>query len=989
MATVNLILIFVFSLLGTASFLQVFRCSEVERNALLSFKQGLADPSGRLSLWVGEDCCNWVGVGCNNNTGHVVELDLKNSFPVSEFDFAEENYISFKEYANRHVEVRNAYYNSCLWGKISSSLLDLKHLSYLDLSMNLFNGNVPEFLGSIESLSYLNLSFSFFSGVVPPQLGNLSKLQYLDLNSYSLSSTIQRVIPFAAELEVKSPQWFGGFPSLMYLNLGSVNLDKVPDWVDAVNMLPPLVELHLHFCSLVSLPYSISPINFTLLSVLDLSFNRFNSFIPPWLSNVSGLSTLNLQFNSLRGAIPDGMGHLANLHNLDLSFNNVIGKIPSSFSKLCNLQTLHLQVTNISGEITEFVDGLSQCSNSSLQTLDLSESSVRGSLPDSIGNLSSLQALDVSVNHMNGTIPQSIGKLSMLVSLRLGSNSWEGVLTEAHFENLTRLESLLLTPKFYAKWTLVLNVKQDWVPPFKLRYIGLANVRIGPNFPAWLKTQNELKFLLINNAGISDTIPHGLWKYYPNVTYWSLSDNNLHGQVPYFQFHPSAYYFDLGSNSLKGPLPIFPSNLSVILLEHNMFSGPIPENIGKLLPNVTSLELSSNLITGRIPQSIGMLKELITLSLRNNSLSGKLPPHWKDLQQLKVLDLANNNISGNVPSSMQYLRSLDILLLRQNHLEGELPSFFRNYRNLRSIDLGGNKFFGELPVWIGESFSSLLRLGLRSNLFHGNIPPQLCLLSSLQIIDLAHNDFSGAIPQCLGNWSRDDYSYSGQFDHIQLVSKGREYLYEYSIINLVHSIDLSSNNLSGEIPGNITSLLRLVNVNLSMNHLTGRVPEKIGDLYMLESLDLSMNELSGHIPESLSSLNFLSYLNLSFNNLSGKIPSGNQLQTLNDPSIYKGNSLLCGPPLSTKCSEDETKPRPNGGNRVANENGRDIGSFLFYISMAAGFIVGFWGVCGTLIIKTSWRQAYFRSFDNLKDKIVLFVMVKIVRLLSKVKSEKS
>jgi hypothetical protein len=104
---------------------------------------------------------------------------------------------------------------------------------------------------------------------------------------------------------------------------------------------------------------------------------------------------------------------------------------------------------------------------------------------------------------MNGTIPQSIGKLSMLVSLRLGSNSWEGVLTEAHFQNLTRLKSLLLTPKFYAKWTLVLDVKQDWVPPFKLRYIGLANVQIGPNFPAWLKTQNELKFLLLNNAGIS------------------------------------------------------------------------------------------------------------------------------------------------------------------------------------------------------------------------------------------------------------------------------------------------------------------------------------------------------------------------------------------------------------------------------------------------------------------------------------------------------
>jgi Leucine-rich repeat (LRR) protein len=973
----------------------------MERNALLSFKEGLTDPSGHLSSWVGEDCCNWISVGCDNNTGHVVKLDLKNSFPVSEFDFVSETYLSFKEYGYRIDEVRKAYYNSCLKGKISSSLLNLKHLSYLDLSLNMFSGNsIPEFLGSIESLRYLNLSFSFFTGVVPPQLGNLSRLQYLDLNSYSFSYNIRTVISFPlGGLEVESPQWFLGFPSLKYLNLGSVNLEKVPDWLHAVNMLPPLVELHLPACGLVNLPYSISSINFTLLSVLDLSSNNFNSFIPPWLSNVSGLSTINLRSSSLRGAIPDGMGHLANLRSLDLSFNiDIVGKIPSSFSNLCNLQTLHLQVTNISGEITEFVDGLSQCSYSSLQTLDLfessvwgsipdsignlsslqaldlSESSVWGSIPDSIGNLSSLQALDLSVTQMNGIIPESIGKLSMLVSLRLGSNSWEGVITEAHFQNLSRLKSLLLSPKL----KLVLDVRQDWVPPFKLRYIGLYNVRIGSNFPAWLKTQNELQFVGLQNAGISDTIPHGLWKYCPNVTYWSLSNNKLRGQVPYFQFHTSAYYFDLGSNSLEGPLPLFPSNLSVILLQNNMFSGPIPENIDKLLPEVTSLELSSNIITGRIPRSIGMLKELITLSLRNNFLFGKLPPDWKDLQQLKVLDIANNSISGHVPSSMQYLSLLSILLLRQNHLEGEVPSFFRNYRNLRSLDLAGNKFYGELPVWIGESLSSLLRLSLRSNLFHGDIPPQLCLLSSLQVIDLAQNDFSGAIPQCLGNWSRVDYGNIGQFDRILVVTKGREYLYEYSTINLVHSIDLSSNNLSGEIPGNITSLVRLVNLNLSMNHLTGRIPEKIGNLHMLESLDLSMNELFGPIPESLSSLTFLSHLNLSFNNLSGKIPNGNQLQTLNDYSIYEGNSLLCGPPLSTKCSKDEIEPR------VAKENGRGIEAISFYISMVVGFIVGFWGVCGTLIIKTSWRHAYFRSFDNLKDKIVVFVMVKIVRLLRKV-----
>jgi Leucine-rich repeat (LRR) protein len=1020
MSTVHLLLIFFFSFFGTASYLRViqpvsctkspiFKCSEMETKALLSFKEGLTDPSGRLSSWVGEDCCNWTGVGCDNSIGHVVKLDLKNSLPVIELQFIEAGYLySSTEYEDYLDEKVKAYEKSCLGGKISPSLLNLKHLSYLDLSLNNFSGNtIPKFLGSLESLMYLNLSFSFFSGVVPPQLGNLSRLQYLDLTSYSSSSDIDYIISFPPwGLEVKSLEWLVGFPSLRYLNLGDVNLEKVPDWLHSVNMLPSLVELHLVGCGLASLPHSVSSNNLTFLSVLDLSYNNFNSSIPHWFSNVSRLSKINLANSLLRGAIPDGMGHLANLHSLKLAGNVLIGKIPNSFSNLCNLQALNLRYTNISGEVVEFLDGLSQCSNSSLEYLDLSEnillggnlpyslgglkklktiylleSSVGGPIPDSIGNLTSLQELYLSNNQMNVVILESIGKLSMLVSLGLSMNSWEGFLTEAHFQNLTRLKFLRLGTKFSTKWTLVFDVKHDWVPPFKLRRIYLSNMKIGPKFPAWLQTQNKLIAIGLNNVGISDTIPHGLWKSCPNVTSWSLSGNKLRGQVPFFQFHPSADYFDLSSNNLEGPLPLFRSNLSFLLLQNNMFSGAIPENISELLPKLSWLDLSSNSITGRIPHSIGMLKELTSLVLRNNSLSRKLPPHWKDLRKLGVLNLAENNISGSVPSSMQYLKSLQQISLSQNHLEGELPFFFRNYRYLRILDLGGNNFSGKLPAWIGESLSYLLGLRLRSNLFHGNIPPQLCLLSRLQILDLAHNDFSGATPQCLGNFSGDGYSryYNYGDQEMLLVSKGREYLYGSSIIRLFHSIDLSNNNLSEEIPGNITSSSILVNINLSMNHMSGRIPENIGNLHMLESLDLSMNDLSGPIPESLSSLTFLSHLNLSFNNLSGKIPNGNQLQTLydDDSSIYEGNSLLCGPPLSTKCLEDKTKPR------VAKENGRGIESISFYISMVAGFIVGFWGVCGTLIIQTSWRHAYFRSFDNLNDKIA--VMVKIVRLLRKVK----
>jgi Leucine-rich repeat (LRR) protein len=322
---------------------------------------------------------------------------------------------------------------------------------------------------------------------------------------------------------------------------------------------------------------------------------------------MSDLSILNLSLNQFKGDILVGLGHLdvTNLRGLNLADNNLIGKILNSFANLCNLQTLDLNLNNINGEITKFVDGLSQCSNNSLEYLDLSNnmllrgnllysfgglkklkyirlsySHFLGSIPNSIGNLSSLQELDLSYNQMNGTIPKSTGKLSMLVSLGLDENAWEGVLTEAHFQNLTQLKYLSLS----TKGTLVLDVNDDWVPPFKMINIQLANIEIGPNFPTWLKTQNDLRFLEINNAGISDTIPDGLWKSCPNVVSCSLTGNKLRGQVPYFQFHPSASYFDLSSNKLEGPLPLFHNNLNSIYLQNNLFSGPIRENLGKLLP---------------------------------------------------------------------------------------------------------------------------------------------------------------------------------------------------------------------------------------------------------------------------------------------------------------------------------------------------------------------------------------------------------------------
>lgn len=213
---------------------------------------------------------------------------------------------------------------------------------------------------------------------------------------------------------------------------------------------------------------------------------------------------------------------------------------------------------------------------------------------------------------------------------------------------------------------------------------------------------------------------------------------------------------------------------------------------------------------------------------------------------------------------------------------------------------------------------------------------------------------------------------------MNLYTKGSQYDYDPDQIMIVKMLDLSRNNLSGKIPAAVTNLSALGTLNLSWNHLTGNIPENIGDLKSLETLDLSRNNLEGPIPTSMTSLTLLSHLNLSNNNLSGPIPLAKQFLTFNDPSIYDGNPGLCGPALPTMCSSDSVPE--DGGTAEADEDRSLSDNFWFYVSIGLGFFVGFWGVCGSLVIKKSWRDSYFRFLNNAKDWVLLVVALNVARL---------
>lgn len=91
----------------------------------------------------------------------------------------------------------------------------------------------------------------------------------------------------------------------------------------------------------------------------------------------------------------------------------------------------------------------------------------------------------------------------------------------------------------------------------------------------------------------------------------------------------------------------------------------------------------------------------------------------------------------------------------------------------------------------------------------------------------------------------------------------------------------------------------MVTLDLSNNQLSGQIPPDLGNCKYLNKLVLANNKLSGPIPFQLSNLDRLSSFYIANNGLSGPIPA-----TLArfDESDFDGNNGLCGKPTGSNCN---------------------------------------------------------------------------------------
>nr|XP_043611570.1 receptor-like protein EIX1 [Erigeron canadensis] len=938
------------------------KCTHKERKALLDFKVGLLqDPSHHedcISAWgtkiedVDDDCCKWKGVKCDNQTGHVTELYLKFCY---------------------------------LRGEISPSLMNLTYLTLVDLRWNSFSGTIPNSIGSLTRLRELYLSGNSLNGIVPGSIGYLTELRHLSFSYNSFNGTI--------------PNSIGALTQLRHLDLSYNSFSGT-----ILKSISSLIEL----------------------THLDLSFNSFNDTIPESICSLKKFQYLNLYSNSFSGNIPKCIGFLTELRELYLSHNSLNGTIPLEFENLVNLKRLYLNdLGRCSVESISWLSRLSHLEELFMNGIPLAKGDYWVNVILSLQNLTMLHLdrcglsqvmhpYSSSSSHVNSSSSSS----SNIIDISLSNNNlnssmyhWLYALTRSNRLQILSLDGnkldefpnylgnlCHLTYLFFNNNSAIISFS-DFLKTLSsgctshtLVYLEGSSSQFTGSISNDIENFSSLQELYLSHNRLDGTISDKIWEL-PMLYELSISSNSFKGSIFEKIGKSKIMYIDMSSNDFSGKaldLSTFHASRELDLSANN-FSGPVT-NVSSTL---NLLNLSKNKFYGGISFLCQIVDgSLKFLDLSYNSFSGQIPDCLWFLKNLEHLNLANNNLCGRFPASFEYLIQLDVLNLYNNSFTGELPLSLRNCTKLAFLDLGSNKFSGNMPVWIGENLLGLYVLSLGSNNFFGAIPLQLCQLINLQILDLSMNNLNGTIPSCVDNLTSmvQQESLSAHNLHQYLISttsvsytlfESRDYTDNAIVqwqgirreftnnLGLLKSFDLSSNNLTGKIPNELTGLYGLLALNLSRNALHGEIPHKIGQVKDLLTLDLSRNQLSGKVPLSISEMSSLSYLEVSYNNLSGRIPSGSQLQTFNATS-YTGNAGLCGFPLSKYCHGDQELQGEREGGDGDGEN--DELDTWYFIGAVIGFTVGFWIVCITLLVISRGRHTFFHYMDTLEDwvKVKLF-----------------
>jgi Leucine-rich repeat (LRR) protein len=551
-----------------------------------------------------------------------------------------------------------------------------------------------------------------------------------------------------------------------------------------------------------------------------------------------------------------------------------------------------------------------------LQSLSLAYNDFRAShIPSQFDKLVNLRYLNLSNAGFGGQIPIAISRLIRLVILDLSDNFslyLENPNLNMLVQNLSELMELHLDDVVISaqgkEWCHALSSSLP-----NLRVLSLSYCNLSGLIDSSLRNLKSLSIIRLNGNDFFSPVPI-FFADFKNLTSLEVSSSELNGKFPKKIFQvPTLQTIYLSNNDhLQGSLPEFPPNgsLRTMVLRKSKFFGTLPRSIGNL-KMLSTIDLAYCNFSGSIPDSMASLTQLVDLDMSLNMFSGSIPV-FSLAKNLTKLDLSSNNLIGQITSTQwEQLLKLESLRLHENSLNGNIPVSLFSLPSLRLLGLWSNQFSGQLKEFSNVSSYLLKYIYLDNNQLEGPIPISIFELQSLERLSLGSNKFNNSLDLSVIQPSK-NLSYLDLSD-INLLTEYNGFNLSLSSVPLselilascklkkipdflrnqsyLSSLDLSNNQIYGELPNWIWKLPHLGNLNLSYNYLktlegpisnlsigvldfrSNQFQGQLPDLPLVTYLDFSMNNFRSTLPASIGqSLAFADFFSISSNKLYGSIP---------------------------------------------------------------------------------------------------------------------
>lgn len=381
--------------------------------------------------------------------------------------------------------------------------------------------------------------------------------------------------------------------------------------------------------------------------------------------------------------------------------------------------------------------------------------------------------------------------------------------------NLTELSSLTLN---LAGSTLVATLPAAWGQLTHLTTLSLADaIQINGQFPAEWNNLTSLASLsmtcqFVDNVHIA-----------PPEWISRLTTVNLKGA----NFGPGA---DLPESWLTS------STLTTLVLQGIRWSGKIPESLASnsVIETLVLAQVQNGLngAYNPIPTDLSGMSSLKTFAMQFHPTKSVFPTSWpSSLVSLSLKGLPY--MTGTIPQSLLDISSLtDLTLSSLVTLGGSLigPSS-PSLSNMQTLDITSVGFTGPVSsawffipsltaMYVSGSSASIAPFEL------GTLPPVDSGLCKLQTLVFSQMQLSGSLPPAL-----------------------------FSVCPDLTFIDLSSNNLIGNLPTNWSKSNGVTQLDFSGNRFTGSIPSdtrwKTSDDLRLS---LASNVLTGSLPVGINSI---------------------------------------------------------------------------------------------------------------------------------------